>query len=123
MNFSERPGIAKMRPSEADDEQPLDPAAARLMRKVRLLVVISAATTLIAIAAVLGVIGYRVFRQDGRPAAELTALLPKGARIVATTVAEDRIVVTLDVGGATEIHTFDLRTLRPAGRLRFATEP
>jgi hypothetical protein len=32
-------------------------------------------------------------------------------------------VVTLDVGGATEIHTFDLRTLRPAGRLRFATEP
>jgi hypothetical protein len=38
-------------------------------------------------------------------------------------VAEDRIVVTVDTGGAIEIRTFDARTLKPAGRLRFATEP
>ena len=50
-------------------------------------------------------------------------LLPKGARIVATAVAEDRIVVTVEVGGALEIRTFDLRTLKPTGRLQFATEP
>ena len=53
----------------------------------------------------------------------MTAMLPKGARIVSTAVAEDRIAVTLDVNGAIEIHTFDLRSLKPAGRLRFATEP
>ena len=53
----------------------------------------------------------------------MTALLPKGARIVATAVAEDRIVVTVEVGGAVEIRTFDLKTLKPAGRLRFAIEP
>ncbi len=34
-----------------------------------------------------------------------------------------RIAVTIEVGGAIEIRTFDLRTLKPAGRLKFATEP
>jgi hypothetical protein len=53
----------------------------------------------------------------------VTGLLPKNARIVSTAVAEDRVVVTLDVGGTVEIRTFDLRTLRPTGRLRFAAEP
>jgi hypothetical protein len=31
--------------------------------------------------------------------------------------------VTIDVGGAIEIRTFDAKTLKPAGRLKFATEP
>jgi hypothetical protein len=109
----------------ADDEQPLDPAAARIVAKVRWLMLIAGATTLIAVAAVIGVIGYRVFKSEGSSAApaDVTALLPKGARIVATVVADDRIAVTLDVGGTTEIRTFDARTLRPTGRLRFVTEP
>jgi len=54
---------------------------------------------------------------------ELVAMLPKGAKIVSIAPAEGRIVVTLDIGGATEIRTFDLKTLRPTGRLRFANEP
>jgi len=108
----------------SDDEQPLDPAAARMIARVRWLMLISGITTMVAIAAVIGVIGYRVFRSEGSVAAvDVTALLPKGARIVATAVAEDRIAVTLDVGGATEIRTFDLKSLKPTGRLRFATEP
>jgi hypothetical protein len=109
----------------ADDEQPLDPAAARIVAKVRWLMLIAGATTLVAISAVIGVIGYRVFKSEGSaPApADVTALLPKGARIVATVVADDRIAVTLDIGGAIEIRTFDARTLRPTGRLRFVTEP
>jgi hypothetical protein len=87
--------------------------------------VISGATTLVAIAAVIGVIGYRLFKAEGSAAgqADVTALLPKGARILATSVAEDRIAVTVDAGGAIEIRTFDLRTLKPTGRLKFATEP
>jgi len=31
--------------------------------------------------------------------------------------------VTLDVGGTTEIRTFDAQTLKPMGRLKFANEP
>ena len=37
--------------------------------------------------------------------------------------AQDRIVVTIELAGALEARTFDLKTLAPAGRLRFATEP
>jgi len=107
----------------ADDEAPLDPAAARIVAKVRWLMVIAGATTLLAIAAVIGVIGYRVFKAEGSAPADVTALLPKGTRVIAAAVAEDRIAVTLDVGGAIEIRTFDVKTLKPTGRLRFATEP
>ena len=107
----------------ADDEAPLDPAAARIVAKVRWLMLIAGATTLLAIAAVIGVIGYRVFKAEGSAPADVTALLPKGARVISAAVAEDRIAVTLDVGGAIEIRTFDVKTLKPTGRLRFGTEP
>jgi hypothetical protein len=100
--------------------------AARMVARARWLLIISGLTTLIAIAAVLAVIGYRVFRAGGSGAAataEGIVTLPKGARVVATAVAGERIVVTLDVAGATEIRTFDAKTLQQTGRIRFATEP
>jgi hypothetical protein len=107
-----------------DDEKPLDPAAAGIVAKVRWLMIISGVTTLVAIAAVVGVIGYRVFRTEGSAArADVTALLPRGARVVAISGAQDRIVVTIELAGALEARTFDLKTLAPLGRLRFATEP
>jgi hypothetical protein len=107
-----------------DDEKPLDPAAASIVAKVRWLMIISGATTLVAIAAVVGVIGYRVFRTEGSVArADVTAMLPKGARVTAISAAGDRIVVTIELAGAIEARIFDLKTLAPAGRLRFATEP
>jgi hypothetical protein len=46
---------------------------------------------------VVGVIGYRVFKAEGSAPAEVTALLPKGARVIATAIAEDRIAVSVDV--------------------------
>ena len=109
----------------ADDEKPLDPAAARIVSRVRWMMAISALTTLIAVIAVLGVISYRLLRSDGSAvaAADLTAMLPKGARIVSTAVADDRIAVTVEVNGAIEIRTFDLHSLRQTGRLRFVSEP
>src|SRR5262245_38993935 len=109
---------------QEDDEKPLDPATARMVSRVRWMMAISALTTLIAVVAVLGVVSYRLLRSDGSASApDMTAMLPKGARIVATAVADDRIAVTVEISGAIEIRTFDLRTLRPVGRLRFATEP
>jgi hypothetical protein len=106
------------------DDEPLSPAQAQIVARVRWLMVISGVATMLGIAVVIGVIGYRVFRSDGRAGpAEATAMLPKGGRIVQTAVAGDRIVVTIDVGGALEIRTYDAATLRPQGRLRFAVEP
>ena len=100
--------------------------AARMVARARWLLIISGFTTLIAIAAVLAVIGYRVFRAGGSGAAatpEGIVTLPKGARVVATAITGERIVVTLDVAGATEIRIFEAKTLQETGRIRFATEP
>jgi hypothetical protein len=100
------------------------PEQAALFLRVRRLMLIAGLTTALAIAAVLVAIGYRLFRAEGSSVAtDVTATLPKGARIVATGVAGDRLVVTLDVGGTTEIRTFDAHTLKPMGRLKFANEP
>ena len=109
---------------QTDDEKPLDPAAARIVSRVRWMMAISAFTTFAAVIAVLAVVSYRLLRSDGSASAtDVTALLPKGARIVSTAVADDRIAVTVEVNGGIEVRTFDLRSLRQTGRLRFATEP
>jgi hypothetical protein len=97
---------------------------AALVARVRRMMLIAGLTTALAIGAVLIAIGYRLFRSEGSAAApDVTAVLPKGARLVATAVAGDQLVVTLDIAGATEIRTFDARTLKPTGRLKFANEP
>jgi hypothetical protein len=113
-------------PPVAPKEEPLvvDRNAAGVINKIRWMMIISGATTVIAIAAVLGVVGYRLFRSDVAAApADVTAMLPAGARVVSITTSEDRIVATIDLGGTFEVRTFDLRSLRPTGRLRFAAEP
>jgi hypothetical protein len=100
------------------------PEQAALFARVRRLMLIAGLTTGVAIAAVLIAIGYRLFKAEGSVnTAEMTAVLPKAAKIVSTTVASDRIVVTLDIGGTTEIRTFDAHSLKAIGRLRFVSEP
>ena len=97
---------------------------AALFARVRRLMLIAGLTTALAVAAVLIAIGYRLFRSEGSAVAtDTTATLPKGARIVATGVAGDRLLVTLDIGGTTEIRSFDARSLKPVGRLKFVSEP
>ena len=109
---------------DLDDEKPLPPEQQKIVARVRWLMLISGFATLLGIAVVVGVIGYRFFRANGSVApAEVTALLPKGAKVTATAVADDRIAVTIEQGGVVEVRTFDLKTLKPTGRLRFATEP
>ncbi|HVV41589.1 MAG TPA: hypothetical protein VHC94_11055 [Nitrobacter sp.] len=100
------------------------PEQAALVARVRRMMLIAGLTTTLAVAAVLMAIGYRLFRTEGRPAsADVTEVLPKGAKIVSTAVAGDRLVLTLDVAGSVEVRTFDMHTLKPAGRLTFANEP
>ena len=97
---------------------------AALFVRVRRMMLITGLTTALAISAVLVAIGYRLFRaEESVKTADITATLPKEARVVSTGISGDHLVVTLDVGGATEIHTFDVKTLKETGRIRFATEP
>jgi hypothetical protein len=108
-----------------EDEKPLEPEAARAVAQVRRLMMIATATTFVAVAVVLGVIGYRVFKSGGSaPAlADTVAQLPAGAKVLSTAVGEGRIVLTMEIAGALELRTFDLNTLKPVGRMRFAPAP
>jgi hypothetical protein len=98
---------------------------AALVARVRRMMLIAGLTTAIGVGALLVVIGYRLFKSEGSgvATATTTATLPKGAKILSTSVAGDRVVVTLDVAGAVEIRTYDAKTLKPAGILKFAQEP
>jgi hypothetical protein len=100
------------------------PEQAALFAKVRRMMLIAGLTTALAVTALLIAIGYRLFHTEGSAVTtDTTSMLPKGARIVSTGVAGDRLVVTLDIGGVTEIRTFDARTLKATGRLKFVSEP
>jgi hypothetical protein len=108
------------------DDSPLSPEAERAIAKVRRLMMIAGVTTFLALAAVLGVIGYRVFHLGGsapQPTSfvDVTASLPAGAKVLSTSVGSDHIVVTVEVAGGVEVLTFDPDTLKPLGRLRLKT--
>jgi hypothetical protein len=128
------------RPVAPTAAPPLDPDATRTLGNIRRLMLFSNLFMVVAIGAVLMVVGYRLFRTEPAPQPppptpaapkpalanipnDMTLTLPRGARIVQTAVAGDRLVITLEVDGATEIRTFDIRTLRPTGRLMFGTVP
>ena len=110
-----------------DNEKPLDPETAHLIAKVRRLMMITGATTFVAVGVVVAVIGYRVFRTEGSapPSTppDVTATLPAGARVLSTAISDDHIVVTIEVGGVVELRTFDPDTLKPLGRLRLEQKP
>ena len=112
--------------TDSSDDEPLTPAQARIVARVRWLMLISGVATVLGIAVVLGVVGYRMFRSAGTStagASDVIALLPKGAKIIATAAAGEALIVTVEIGGVTEVRSFDARTLQPLARLRFATEP
>jgi hypothetical protein len=112
-------------PLVTPDQEGLDPAAAKMIAKIRRLMLISGLFTIVGVAAVLVVIGYRVWRNEGRApmaAADVTASLPAGSRIVGTTIGDGRILVTVELGGRTELHVFDSTSLQPRGRILIGSQ-
>jgi hypothetical protein len=109
------------------DEGPLNPEADRTIARVRRLMMIASVTTILAIAAVLVAIGYRVSRlgesAPPSPPPSAVAGLPAGAKVVSSAVGDHRIVLTVEVDGAIELYSFDLDTLKPLGHLRLERRP
>ena len=105
--------------------EPTAEQTAALVQRVRRMMLIAGLTTALGMSAILIVIGYRIWRGEAssNAASDLTEMLPKGARILSTSIAGDRVVVTIEAGGALEIRTFDARTLKATGRLKFANQP
>jgi len=105
-----------------ETEKPLDPEAARVVARVRRLMVIATLTTFLAVAAVIAVIGYRVFKGEERVQVlqSVSATLPAGTKVLSSAIGEGRVVLTVEVDGAIELLSFDLNTLKPVGRVRLA---
>jgi len=105
-----------------ETEKPLDPEAARVVAKVRRLMMIATMITFIAVAAVIAVIGYRVFKGEERVQVlqSVSATLPAGTKVLSSAIGEGRVVLTVEVNGAIELLSFDLNTLKPVGRVRLA---
>ncbi|RTL48301.1 MAG: hypothetical protein EKK40_17485 [Bradyrhizobiaceae bacterium] len=100
------------------------PEQAALIARIRRMMLIAGLTTALGIGALLIAIGYQVFHGGGETApGEVTIVLPKGARIVSSGVSGDRLLLTLDMGGVTEIRTYDARSFKPIARVKFASEP
>jgi hypothetical protein len=108
-----------------NNEKPLDPEAARIVARVRRLMMIATMTTFVAVAVVLGVIGYRFFRMEGRaqPAIDASTPWPNGARVVSSAMNDEQLALTIETPTGVEVRFFDLRTLRPLGRLPLGGKP
>jgi hypothetical protein len=43
--------------------------------------------------------------------------------VVSTSASAGRLAVLIEVDGASELRTFDIRTLKQVGRVRFVSQP
>jgi len=134
-----KPETVSLAPDEvkaAEADPAPDPAAANVIAKVRRLMLVSMAVTVIAVGSVFGFVGYRIFKGEGMVEkkadklpesspipTDVTLSLPRGARVIQSAVANDRLIMTLDIDGKIEVRTFDVKTLTPTGRLDFSATP
>jgi hypothetical protein len=95
----------------------------RLVARARTMMMISGLTTVLAIAAVVTVIGYRMYGGAGGSPVEDAIALPKGARVVSIAGSGGRVAVMIDNNGVSEMRVFDLKTMKESGHLRFTNEP
>ena len=125
------PPLVPAEPAPAPDSD-----AARVIAKVRKLMLVSMAVTVVAVGSVFGFIGYRIMKADGTTAktadklpeasaipADMTLAIPRGARVIQSAVTAERLVITLEIDGKIEVRTFDVKTLQPAGRINFSAAP
>jgi hypothetical protein len=106
-----------------DEEKPLDPAQAAIVRKLKRMSLVSGLIMIGGFLVVFGVIAYRLSTGGGSGGApawiDATVPLPAGARVLSTTASDGRLVVTIEVGGITEVRFFDLKTMESRGRVTF----
>jgi hypothetical protein len=106
----------------SDDEH--EAAERRVMRKLRGMMIGSSLVMIVGFLAVFGVIAYRLSSGSEKVRApEASLQLPVGARVLSAAAGEGRLVVTIEVAGATEVRIFDLNTLEPRGKLRLSPQP
>ena len=126
--FAAGNGARAPRLDPAMERQPLaaetiDAEAEQVVAKARRLMLLVLLGTFVAVGAVLAIAGYRLMTSERAPPVEATANLPAGSRVIGTSVAGDRLLVTIEVAGAIEVRSYDARTFQPTGRLRLNPQP
>jgi hypothetical protein len=110
------------------DSKPLDPAVLQVQARLRRLMLIAGLTLGLGIFAVFAGIVYRLMTY-GDKAPEMPAggvvseTLPAGAKLISSTVAGNRIVLTYEHGGGTTLIMIDAKTLALIGRLDLKPQP
>jgi Family of unknown function (DUF6476) len=101
------------------------PEQARIFSRVRRLMLGSLVVMAAGFLAVFGVIAYRLYAsaERARPSIEETLNLARGARVISTAAAGDRLVVTVENAGLVEVLIYDLETLQPKGRFVIKPAP
>ena len=107
------------------DGDELSPAQARVVLRVRRMMLGSLAIMAVGFLAVFGVIGYRLYAgtERARPPIEETLNLARGGRVLSATAASNRLVVTVENAGVVEVLIYDLETLQPKGRFTIKPTP
>jgi hypothetical protein len=103
----------------------LSPEQARVVLRVRRMMLGSLLVMAAGFLAVFGVIAYRLYAgaERGRPPIEETLNLARGARLLSTTATDNRLVVTVENAGVVEVLIYDIETLQPKGRFVVKSTP
>lgn len=108
-----------------DQDDKLDPAQERVLRKLRGFAAFSGLLMGFGFLALFGAIGYRVVAGwKSAPANfEGTIRLPKGARVISAVPSGDLIAVTIERDGMVETRFFEAGGHAPRGTIGYAAEP
>jgi hypothetical protein len=111
--------------SRKKDAEELTPEQQRVIGRVRKLMLVPLLVMIVGFLTVFGVIAYRLSMsgERGRPVVEKVLNLSRGARVISTSVDNNKLAVTIEVGGSTEVLLYDLETMQPAGRFVIRTTP
>ena len=105
-------------------DEDLTPEQERLVARVKKLMAIPLLIMVAGFLTVFGVIAYRLYFKTpdkANPTIERVLMLPRGARVVSTTVNDGKLVVTVETGGTTEVLLFDLPSMQASGRFIIKT--
>ena len=121
-------------PRPLDDEEredpPLDPAVERIRQRLKRLIVISSATLLVGLIAVLAAVIYKIGPGQDKAVlasvsgeANIAGALPAGAKLLSTAIDGRMLALTFESGGAVRVVIVDLASGRVIRRAVLADAP
>ncbi len=93
--------------SESEAASANEEAAARVIRRIRLMTSISLGTLAFGFLAIMGAIGYRIWKDGANPPAALELVHP-GGRTVSALVSGSEMTLTLEQDGVTRVYLYEL---------------